>query len=93
MPIITSTALLDQMPSTVSAAPLASASAIVVCTARDTSSGLRAPKNCEIMTDAPEDRPTKKPTSRLISVPVVPPTAASASLPTNLPTIMASAVL
>ena len=81
------------IPSTDSTRPPASARAAAVCTAALTSCPRRPPKNWEIITVAPEDRPTKKPTIRLIRLPVAPPTAARASLPTYLPTMMASAVL
>ena len=80
-------------PKTDSPAPPSSARATAVCTVRDTSCSCRAPKNWDMITVAPEERPTKKPTIRLIRLPVEPPTAASACLPTYLPTIMASAVL
>ena len=73
--------------------PPAMAIATEVCTARLTCLASRAPKNWEMMTVVPEDRPTKKPTSRLMRVAVEPPTAARASLPAMLPTMMASAVL
>ena len=69
------------IPTAISTAPPSSDSAIDVCTARLTLCSSPLPKNCDMMTVAPEDRPTKKPTSRLIIVPVAPPTAASACLP------------
>ena len=72
--------------------PPTMASAIEVWTDFEMFSRSFAPKNCETMTVAPEETPTKKPTSRLMTVPVVP-TAASACLPTYWPTTTVSTVL
>ena len=80
-------------PTAISATPPTRHRARAVCTDRRTSPRSPPPKYWEIMTVAPEDRPTKKPMIRLMMVLVVPPTAERAAVPTNRPTTMASAVL
>ena len=82
-----------RMPMTVRTAPPAAAIAYALCSPWFAAFSFLAPKNCAIVTEAPEERPVKKPTTRATICAEDPPTLARASFPTNCPTITLSIVL